>query len=148
MSDRSGRPRHQQDGPEEKGWHEASSYRLLQLTLSPTLEAPGTARRAVVEALSAAERSAEFCDVAELLVSELVTNAVRHATGGVQLDLSVSPPTTRVTVFDHSAERPVVGAAGFDEVGGRGLLLVESLADQWGWEPRCGGKQVWFELRG
>ncbi len=121
---------------------------LLRFDLSPTFEAPGAARRAVVEALTARAYPPDLRDVAELLVSELVTNALQHAPGGVQLELSMCPPRTRVAVIDQSPAQPVVRHSGPDEVDGRGLLLVESLATDWGWQERRGGNQVWFELQG
>ena len=87
------------------------------------------------------------CDTALLLVTELVTNAVRH--GGDPLDLQVTDDDQvfRVEVTDHGSTMPVRR----DEVdpwseGGRGLMLVETLSDSWGVTPAHPGKTVWFEL--
>jgi GAF domain-containing protein/anti-sigma regulatory factor (Ser/Thr protein kinase) len=88
-------------------------------------------------------------DTAELLVSELVGNAVRHAQpGDVLLRATLVDGLLRVEVQDRSSHVPALGATPpWESETGRGLLLVESLALRWGAEPLPGGKQLWFELR-
>jgi anti-sigma regulatory factor (Ser/Thr protein kinase) len=88
--------------------------------------------------------------VAQLLTSELVTNAVHYSSGEIKLSLDCADHVLRVRVRDESSHhpqlrRPQTG----DERGGRGLLFVESLALSWGVAPdrTSGGKTVWFRLR-
>ena len=92
---------------------------------------------------------ARVLDRAELLTTELVTNAVRH--GGPPIVVEVTCEGTAgmtVEVCDGSDEEPVLkDAAPLDE-SGRGVLLVDLLSDEWGVDQRPGdGKAVWFTLR-
>ncbi|MFG2873012.1 ATP-binding protein [Streptomyces sp. NPDC048338] len=91
-------------------------------------------------------------DVAELLTSELVTNALIHTEHGAVVTATVVPDGLRVEVRDY-----VSGLAGLpgpsvpiadDGTHGRGLVLVQALADSWGVEDHGVGKVVWFELDG
>jgi len=82
---------------------------------------------------------------AELLVSELVCNALRHADGPVSLTLEwVSD--VRCLVSDGSSAPPRPCDADLEDETGRGLALVEALAARWGWDYGPVGKSVWFEL--
>jgi hypothetical protein len=54
--------------------------------------------------------------------------------------------TVRVEVADSSSRAPVPRCAGGDATGGRGLALVDCLADRWGWSPEGAGKSIWCEL--
>ncbi|MGH3343642.1 MAG: ATP-binding protein [Carbonactinosporaceae bacterium] len=89
---------------------------------------------------------AHLTDRAALLVSELVTNAVVHGGGPTLLRLSFDG-TLRVEVTDRSPAPPRLRRTGPDELGGRGLQLVDGLAECWSWQPRGRGKLVWCELR-
>lgn len=85
-----------------------------------------------------------------LCVSELATNAVRHGTTANErflVKLAEADARLRVEVHDPSHRRPRPRQPGVDDPHGRGLLLVDSLADAWGVEPRwpC-GKIVWAEF--
>ncbi|WP_079189232.1 ATP-binding protein [Streptomyces kebangsaanensis] len=85
--------------------------------------------------------------VAELLASELLTNALVHTDDDAVLTATVSPRGLRVEVRDFVARRPGPRVpAGDDDTGGRGLVLVQSLADAWGVCAHGVGKSVWFEL--
>jgi hypothetical protein len=85
--------------------------------------------------------------VAELLASELLTNALVHTDDDAVLTATVSPRGLRVEVRDFVARRPRPrGPADDDDTGGRGLVLVQSLADAWGVCAHGVGKSVWFEL--
>ena len=87
-------------------------------------------------------------ETAELLTSELVTNAVIHAGSPTELCVSVLDGSVRVEVTDHAADRPVLGRRSVDATEGRGLVIVNDLADRWGVVPiPDNGKTVWFELR-
>ncbi|KFG73018.1 ATP-binding protein [Streptomyces mutabilis] len=86
-------------------------------------------------------------DIAELLTSELVTNALVHTDEGAVLTATVGPRALRVEVRDHADGLPRPRTPWPEEsAGGRGLLLVQSLADDWGVRPCEVGKSVWFEL--
>jgi anti-sigma regulatory factor (Ser/Thr protein kinase) len=90
-----------------------------------------------------------LCDIAALLVSELVTNALRHATGpiGVRLVRPVDPPRILlVEVSDPLPDLPHARAADVDDESGRGLQLVACSSRAWGTRPGEAGKTVWFEL--
>jgi anti-sigma regulatory factor (Ser/Thr protein kinase) len=88
---------------------------------------------------------------AELLVSELVTNAVRisaqlPARPPVRLQLRSDGARLLALVTDASPLPPICKDAAPGEEGGRGLMLVQELSDQWGWTPRQDGKTCWFLL--
>ncbi|MEU5576925.1 MULTISPECIES: ATP-binding protein [Streptomyces] len=91
-------------------------------------------------------------DITALLVSELVTNSLRHASGpiGVRLVRPADPlGTLLVEVSDPLPDPPLARAAAPDDEGGRGLQLVARSARRWGTrQGRTGrtGKTVWFEL--
>ncbi|RZB15795.1 ATP-binding protein [Streptomyces sp. F001] len=86
-------------------------------------------------------------ETAELLTSELVTNAIVHTDHDAVLTATVGPGGLRVEVRDFVARRPRLCAPKADEgTHGRGLVLVQSLADAWGVRPHAVGKSVWFEL--
>lgn len=86
-------------------------------------------------------------DVAELLASELVTNALVHTDRDAVLTAALGPRGLRVEVRDLASRwpRPRAVDAG-DSTSGRGLLLVQALADAWGVRAHAVGKTVWFEL--
>ncbi|MFE3635874.1 ATP-binding protein [Streptomyces cellostaticus] len=88
-------------------------------------------------------------DLAALLVSELVTNALRHATGPIGVRL-VRPArlggTLLVEVSDPLPDPPRERVARPEDESGRGLQLVAGAARRWGTRPGGGGKTVWFEL--
>ena len=86
--------------------------------------------------------------IAVLLTSEVVSNAVVHAATRLALDVCWDPEaeTLRVEVRDGDDRPPRNRHPSVDAVGGRGVMLVESLARRWGTQPDDGGKIVWFEL--
>ncbi|MFJ4329982.1 MULTISPECIES: ATP-binding protein [unclassified Streptomyces] len=89
-------------------------------------------------------------DIAALLVSELVTNALRHATGPIGVRLvrgaAGADGVLRVEVSDPLPDPPRERVARPDDEDGRGLQLVASAARRWGTRPGEEGKTVWFEL--
>lgn len=91
--------------------------------------------------------SAQAAENTELLVSELVTNAVRAACGAVRLSLRRFPGELLIEVTDHSPRPPVPSCPSRESENGRGLLLVEALSQEWGWSPLPdGGKRVYCRL--
>ncbi|MGW7072369.1 ATP-binding protein [Streptomyces sp. NPDC054855] len=88
-------------------------------------------------------------EVAELLTSELVTNALVHTDRDAILTATVRPGRLRVEVRDFVGRRPKLCVPNADDsTHGRGLMLVQSLADAWGVRAHGVGKVVWFELDG
>ncbi|MEV8456739.1 ATP-binding protein [Streptomyces sp. NPDC052095] len=91
----------------------------------------------------------EPAGVAELLLSEVVTNALIHTAHGAVVTASVAPAGLRVEVRDFVPGLPLSYVPDADDgTHGRGLLLVKALADAWGVSPQALGKVVWFELDG
>jgi serine phosphatase RsbU (regulator of sigma subunit)/anti-sigma regulatory factor (Ser/Thr protein kinase) len=92
----------------------------------------------------------ELVDAAELLVSELLTNVLVHTDGDALLTAELTGPEghrrLRVVVNDQSDDLPHRRNPGEMASSGRGLLLLDALADAWGVEPRGKGKSTWFEL--
>jgi anti-sigma regulatory factor (Ser/Thr protein kinase) len=118
------------------------------LRLTPTVRAPAEARGAV-ERL-APDLRPEECEAIQLLVSELVTNSVRHAglerRQWIDLEIETRPESVRVTVSDPGPGFQVPSRTPRpDEPGGWGLFLVERMADRWGITSQ-GTTRVWFEL--
>jgi anti-anti-sigma regulatory factor len=114
--------------------------------IEPDRNAPGLARSAV----------AEFCqglgvrehDAAQLVASELVTNAVVHARTTIDLTLRFVPPLLHIAVRDRADGVPrLSGIIDESSESGRGLLLVDALATRWGSLVPHGGKVVWAVVR-
>lgn len=101
------------------------------------------ARRLVSNALSGV--SAETAETVALLVSELVTNCVRHAHTDFRLRVSQSSDQVRLEVTDRSDRRPALKHPTPADAHGRGLQIVQVLARRWGVLPADGsaGKTVW-----
>ena len=108
-------------------------------------ESAGRARRFVAAALAEAGR-AEVAEVAVLLVSELVSNAVLHAGTELELVVRILPDRLAVEVHDQGGGRAVRRRYSTLSGTGRGLMLVEELARDWGTVVTEAGKFVWFEL--
>jgi anti-sigma regulatory factor (Ser/Thr protein kinase) len=112
--------------------------------LPRTREAPALARRSVARWFVGDVEGDELRR-AELLVSELVTNAVMHGRGKITLRARLDEDRLLVEVIDQGAgfER-TLRQRDFDSVGGRGLAIVEAEASRWGIHE--GTTHVWFEL--
>jgi hypothetical protein len=112
--------------------------------LDPEDATPGRARRLVRSALSRWELD-DLTDAVELLVSEVVTNAVRYASRPVTLRL-LRTDVLRCEVGDDVPQLPRLRQARATDEGGRGLYLVNKLARRWGATRLSTGKVVWFEV--
>ena len=105
------------------------------------------ARRFIADVLRAWEVDTERLDVIMLLASEVVTNAVIHTAGSVEVRVRHDDDRVWIGVADESGERfAQVGTSGPEAASGRGLLVVDALSDAWGVEPSGIGKVVWFEI--
>lgn len=119
----------------------------VQRTFPRELSSPGTARSWVAEVLRSWECD-ELVDRALLIVSELVANAVLHGSGTVVVALLRSARGVRLEVCDDG-DGPVSVARGpIDRPAGRGLLIVDDLADGWGVDQGDHGKVVWALMAG
>jgi anti-sigma regulatory factor (Ser/Thr protein kinase) len=127
----------------------SATQRAFRIPLLADLTAAASARAVVKDTVRA------WCvpvdaDVAVLLTSELVTNAVTHGTRAagefVLLVVACDTAVLRVEVHDGSADLPVPDVSPADAEAGRGLLLVTSLSAEWGFCRTAAGKAVYFTL--
>jgi anti-sigma regulatory factor (Ser/Thr protein kinase) len=128
----------------------------VQLEIRPDPAEVGRARRWARSRLagSGIEVDEALAETLVLLVSELVTNAVVHTGRPAVLRLSLprgqdekaGESTVRLEVADSSSRAPVPRCLDDDATGGRGLALVDGLADRWGWVVEGPGKRIWCEL--
>jgi anti-sigma regulatory factor (Ser/Thr protein kinase) len=109
-------------------------------------ESVTAARHFVRNVLCARERGA--IEAAELMTSELATNAVRHARSAFELTVRTTSEEIRVEVRDMGEGQPTPGSPSPGERSGRGLRIVQAMADSWGTASTSGGKLVWFTLTG
>ncbi len=124
--------------------HERSATTRLPADVS----AAGIARRFVIASLAAWDVDDDVAGVAELCVSELVTNAVIHSGTEPEVTVRIDDTTVLVLVHDQGNRGTVERMAEYDpmSVSGRGLTLVDALADTWSAEHNADGTTVWFEL--
>lgn len=123
----------------------------MKLHLAPIPGAAGRARscvRLLLGAVDGLDARGPAVEVLDLLLTEVVTNAVRHGSVRETLTLTVTASSDEVVVAvdDDNPAEPVVLDPPPEALGGRGMQLVDRLADAWGVEPRDGGKSVWFRL--
>ena len=85
-------------------------------------------------------------DDAQLVVSELVTNALMHGDGALVVRASISDSAVQVSVTDSGDGVPEVLPLDPSRIGGLGLIVVERIASDWGISPFPGGKTVWAAL--
>lgn len=85
-------------------------------------------------------------DTAELVMTELVANAVRHAEGRIEVTVLRMDSGVEIAVSDTCVTYPHLREATPADESGRGLLLVEAFASAWGTDRLQGGKRVWAQL--
>lgn len=124
---------------------ESATPRQISVELANSAKSVPLARSIVIDFLRR-NGSDSAVEVASLLTSELVTNAVVHGATAVGLLATLSDHRLRVEASDRSSKAPAMRQARAGDTNGRGLVVVASLATDWGYEMRPSGKSVWFEL--
>lgn len=115
------------------------------IDLENSVRSPARARAATAHMVAALHLE-PIGDELALVVSELVTNAVRHAEPPVRLELQADDDRVTVAVADGSPGRPVAREAAQDAEGGRGLPMINLIAAETGVRPSPPGKTVWAAL--
>ena len=115
------------------------------LTLEPRLDAAGLARRHVRTCLMDWELES-LVDPVLLLTSEVVTNALLHTGTRLTVLVERSGAGVQVAVEDGSSVPPVQRRHSTTASTGRGVQLLEAIAETWGWRPTAAGKIVWFRV--
>ncbi|MFE4969402.1 ATP-binding protein [Streptomyces sp. NPDC056660] len=125
---------------------EGSSLRAVgwarSLPLNSEVKTARDWAREHLEARGWTSAAPETVDAVLLTVSELVTNAYRHAHSSAQLVMAFDDHCLHVSVHDKSGDLPVPRAADTESLGGRGMLLVDATADTWESRPCRHGKSV------
>jgi len=122
---------------------------LVRLVLDAEMSSVPLARHWATEACVEQGVPAGSLGVLQLLVTEAVANAVLHGSGPITVELACTPASVHVTVHDTSPAVPVLRHVSNRATGGRGVDLIDRLADHWGSEPDHGGasgKTVWFDV--
>lgn len=116
------------------------------IVLKPDSHAPSVARQYVED--HSDHLPAELIADAQLLVSEIVTNALRHGRGAITLRVRLDEPRLGIAVTDEGPGVPTQRDPGIEEASGRGLLIVDAVARAWGVDsvPGADGKTVWFDI--
>lgn len=118
---------------------------VLRVAASPT--APSLARQAVRE-LCCGLVDQDLVDTAELLISEVVTNAVLHGGDEISVAIATGRAEVSVAVSDDGERLPDIRPADLLATNGRGMRMVADLAADWGVSesPSGAGKSVWFRV--
>ncbi|WP_367138484.1 ATP-binding protein [Saccharothrix sp. HUAS TT1] len=120
----------------------------MAVTLPASAGSSAQARQVVGDAAAAWGLSEDATDDAALVVTELVSNAVDHATGPVGLTVTRTESGMRIEVADESTAMPQPRPVQVDSARGRGLIIVAALSRSWGTDLTADGKVVWAELDG
>src|SRR3954452_4090729 len=117
------------------------------IDLPASVHSPATARHVVCE-LADAWGLPDLTEDAQLIASELVTNATRHGPGSDPIELEVihRGERLRIAVVDRSADRPQVLELSPEAPSGRGMAIVVALSSDWGADDHHSGKRVWADL--
>jgi len=122
-----------------------SPARQETLRLQPRRTAVAYARARIAELCNGLPR--EACYDAQLLTSELVTNAIRHGAGIVTVAIECDETSVAVAVGDSGPEMPLAPPVDVSAESGRGLRLVQAIAVSWGVKRTADqGKVVWFRI--
>ena len=121
----------------------------MERTFPGGVGSPAAARAFVSDAIGALVRGAisvQLCDDVQLVVSELVTNAVQAGSRSIVVSVGRADDRIQVTVRDEAEGWPEPRESGVRDPGGRGLVLVGAVSTAWGVRLAGGGKTVWAEL--
>ncbi len=123
--------------------------RTAQVELARGVDAPRTGRRFVMSVLAGWGITGAAVERAQLLVSELVSNAVLHGGGPIRLEVREvhGGSSVRVEVCNHGSGQPRLRNAAPQDISGRGLQLVDDLSRDWGSATVNGETSVWFEVQ-
>lgn len=123
-----------------------SQWRAV-IDVPASLHGPAAARQLVAALLPMWDLERLAAD-AQLIVTELITNAYQHAAGSDSFELEILgyPDRIRIALADGSAARPVIAELDRTRPSGRGMRIVAALAAAWGAEDHHGGKRVWVDL--
>jgi anti-sigma regulatory factor (Ser/Thr protein kinase) len=126
----------------------APDYSTITVALPAGAEASAIARQFVAD--NRDHLSLDMVEDAQLLVSEIVSNAVRYGRPQITLAMRISPPGVGIVVTDEGVALPTLPGHPPDasQPSGRGLLILDAIASSWGITPHEShpGKAVWFEL--
>ncbi|MCC9707160.1 ATP-binding protein [Streptomyces sp. MNU76] len=117
-------------------------------TVAAAVDAVPAARRQVVSLAQdlGLRLSDQTLETVELLAGEVIANAVLYTDAPCDVSVTRAAERLRIEVTDMDASLPTVVEAGPNDESGRGLLLVNALADAWGTQPELLGKTTWFEI--
>ena len=118
----------------------------IMVTLLPARASSAGVAREVVAWQLREWHIESLCDDAAVVVTELISNAVRHAKTELELKLVHLPDGVRLEVSDGSMAPPIKRPATSVDEGGRGLHLVDALSTRYGVDTESGGKRVWAEM--
>ncbi len=124
----------------------APALDVVSARFDPVLTAPAAARRVLIDAVRGRHPHPDQLLDAQLVVSELATNAVRHARTEFWVTVRGEAAGVTVSVRDRSVAQPIVREPGPQALSGRGLRLVGEIAEAWGIEWTAADKTVWARL--
>jgi anti-sigma regulatory factor (Ser/Thr protein kinase) len=131
--------------PEDPVRRDDDTVARATLVLERDVHAPAAARDWLTAAFGDSVTSGEIQDAC-LVLSELVTNALRYGLGDIVVHAALVDDCVQLSVTDWADEMPRVLAADPERVGGVGLLVVERVSAAWGVAPFPGGKTVWASI--
>ena len=109
----------------------------------------GSVRAHLVEAAASLRLGRDALDDVALIATELITNALRAGARSLEVSLRQLPGGLELRVRDDAPGLPRVVVAGSDDISGRGLMIVDAVAREWGFDPLPGGgKVVWAIVAG
>lgn len=134
------RPGRALEAADRGAWHATASF--------PPRPRNVARARQLTRTVLTAWGAAELADSAELLMSELVTNALRYGRGAVSVSLALTEQALQISVADYGRALPEPREAGEEETSGRGLAIVGALCTDWSVTTRLTGKTVscWLEI--